>query len=261
MIVFCDGCNRAWHQLCHDPHIANEVIWLKEKEWFCKECKPAPQPNPLPAVVNTVPQQLVKLRIPSNGSLQATPRVDVDATNFTMAERRGYLSSLSHASLVELLVNISEEHPSLTIFPSNLKELQLSKFVFQQSITKPTAITTLAASTPTNTSVSASSTNNVPSNNTGSNQPSSEQLPEIFSASQPKRKRQRYDSDEDSEYEEYQDHRLYPRAGNGFRLSLNVGDLDMLAEDPVCPTFSHSLHGPAQARAVARQVAPVWTAG
>jgi hypothetical protein len=74
------------------------------------------------------------------------------------------------------------------------------------------------------------------------------------------RTRHRYESDEESEYEEFQEHRLYPRAGNGFRLSVKVDDIDIMREDPACPTFSYALHGPAKARAEANETAPVWGA-
>ena len=39
MIVFCDGCNGPWHQFCHDPPIAQEVISVEEREWFCADCQ------------------------------------------------------------------------------------------------------------------------------------------------------------------------------------------------------------------------------
>jgi len=38
MIVFCDGCNSAYHQWCHDPLIPKEVVEITEKEWFCGKC-------------------------------------------------------------------------------------------------------------------------------------------------------------------------------------------------------------------------------
>jgi hypothetical protein len=38
VIVFCDGCNRAWHQWCHDPHISREVVDVPERAWFCTRC-------------------------------------------------------------------------------------------------------------------------------------------------------------------------------------------------------------------------------
>ncbi|KAJ5647680.1 hypothetical protein N7490_004052 [Penicillium lividum] len=37
------------------------------------------------------------------------------------------------------------------------------------------------------------------------------------------------------------DHRVYPRAGNGFTMALNSGDLDILQDEADCPTFSHKL--------------------
>jgi succinate---hydroxymethylglutarate CoA-transferase len=39
MIVFCDGCNIGWHQMCHDPVITEEVVKDETKEWFCAECR------------------------------------------------------------------------------------------------------------------------------------------------------------------------------------------------------------------------------
>ena len=38
MIVFCDGCNSAWHQLCHEPTIDNLIVQIAEAEWLCKSC-------------------------------------------------------------------------------------------------------------------------------------------------------------------------------------------------------------------------------
>lgn len=38
MIVFCDGCNIGWHQMCHDPIVPDETVKDETKEWFCNEC-------------------------------------------------------------------------------------------------------------------------------------------------------------------------------------------------------------------------------
>ncbi len=38
MIVFCDGCNMGWHQMCHDPMVSDELVKDESKEWFCKDC-------------------------------------------------------------------------------------------------------------------------------------------------------------------------------------------------------------------------------
>jgi len=38
MIVFCDGCNLCWHQLCHDPAITEETVKDEVSPWFCTDC-------------------------------------------------------------------------------------------------------------------------------------------------------------------------------------------------------------------------------
>lgn len=38
MIVFCDGCNIGWHQMCHDPVITEDVVKDETTEWFCVDC-------------------------------------------------------------------------------------------------------------------------------------------------------------------------------------------------------------------------------
>ncbi|KAK6356673.1 hypothetical protein TWF718_001013 [Orbilia javanica] len=37
-IVFCDGCERPYHQMCHRPKIDQSYIEFLEKNWFCFEC-------------------------------------------------------------------------------------------------------------------------------------------------------------------------------------------------------------------------------
>ncbi|RHZ61942.1 uncharacterized protein CDV56_107925 [Aspergillus thermomutatus] len=253
-IVFCDGCNRAWHQLCHDPPIDAEVVTVMEKEWHCRECKPVPISIVQPTVVRSNPElQAQTLGTPLHHHVPC-PKLEVGGELFSAEERRGYLSSLSHASLVELLVTISDRNPSLLMFPSNLKELQSSKFVFTSNISAGPVSTATSDQTLTTTETPVSHTEK----DTTSEKPSTEITEESLPSASSSRKRRRYESDEESEYEEFQEHRLYPRAGNGFRLSLNVDDIDIMREDPACPTFSYALHGPAKARAEANEIAPVW---
>lgn len=38
MIVFCDGCNLGWHQMCHDPAISGETVKDEAAPWFCADC-------------------------------------------------------------------------------------------------------------------------------------------------------------------------------------------------------------------------------
>jgi len=39
MIVFCDGCNLGWHQMCHGPVITDEIVKDETQEWFCHDCQ------------------------------------------------------------------------------------------------------------------------------------------------------------------------------------------------------------------------------
>ena len=38
MIVFCDGCNLGWHQMCHDPSISNDAVKDESAPWYCADC-------------------------------------------------------------------------------------------------------------------------------------------------------------------------------------------------------------------------------
>jgi hypothetical protein len=59
-IVFCDGCNRGWHQHCHNPVIEADVVREKEKEWFCGGCRKVKEPATLPVPKPvSVPAQVV----------------------------------------------------------------------------------------------------------------------------------------------------------------------------------------------------------
>jgi hypothetical protein len=205
-IVFCDGCNRAWHQFCHEPPIENKVIEVKEAEWFCRGCKP---PIETSSVDEGSSAQIRSGHQAPRMTAAESQEARVSGNMFSAEERRGYLSGLSHAALVDLLVDLSDRNPTLPIFPRNLKDLKQSKFVGAM----PTVI-----SAP---------------------RPEPEPLPAVAPPSQPHRDDS--SSDSGSEYE-IEEHRLYPRAGNGFRLPPETEDLDILLEDPACPTFSYALH-------------------
>jgi hypothetical protein len=38
-MVFCDGCNEGWHQMCHEPWIEDVVVKNVGREWFCAACQ------------------------------------------------------------------------------------------------------------------------------------------------------------------------------------------------------------------------------
>ncbi|KAJ5157437.1 uncharacterized protein N7482_008537 [Penicillium canariense] len=145
-IVFCDGCNDTWHQKCHDPPIDNQVILVKDMEWYCRKCKPVPRPS----MANSKPAKVQKSGRILHPRLQAAPRLEVGGDQFTADERRAYLSSLSHAQLVELLVNVSNKNPSVPMFPAGMKDMPASRFTFllaSNGIATPSTL--VQTSTPT----------------------------------------------------------------------------------------------------------------
>ncbi|KAL3463823.1 hypothetical protein BJX64DRAFT_256351 [Aspergillus heterothallicus] len=242
VIVFCDRCNRAWHQFCHDPPIERDVITVKEKEWLCRDCNPVEINISHPTVVRSNPSLTWEppVHVPIS-----PPSIEVGGGKFSTADRRQFLSGLSHATLVELLLTISDKHPTVPMFPKDMATFPVSKFPSSQALissTEPEPTPTLPATT--NGLTPANPT--IPAAQNGVDAASTDALPQ-----RPRARYQEISSDEESEYE-FQEHRLYPRAGNGVRLSALAEDLDILAEDPACATFSYALHGPMQARIAAR---------
>ncbi|KAF2133229.1 hypothetical protein P153DRAFT_381668 [Dothidotthia symphoricarpi CBS 119687] len=98
-IVFCDSCNTAYHQFCHNPPISSEVVTVLEKEWLCGPCQ-------------RVTQHVV----------EGTEDL-VAAENLSIDQRRAYFSTLPQHKLVPLLLYATIRHPELPIFPQNVKDL------------------------------------------------------------------------------------------------------------------------------------------
>lgn len=245
VIVFCDQCNRAWHQLCHDPPIETEFVTVKEKEWHCRECKPVQITITQPTVVRSNPNLNGPSFSPQTHLPLVLPSVEIGGEGFSADERRNFLSTLSHAALVELLVTLSTTHPAIPMFPEDLKRLPSSKFSFQPNpSTASSPLSSIPSSTP-------ALTNSVNSTTSGGGE---DIAPTTFDP----RKRYIDESSEDDSEDDALEHRLYPRAGNGVRLPVSVDDLDIMREDPHCATFSYKLHGPAEAQAKANAPAPVW---
>ncbi|KAJ5172186.1 hypothetical protein N7492_004779 [Penicillium capsulatum] len=279
MIVFCDGCDGTWHQRCHDPPIDNEVVRVEEAEWFCNKCKPEPTPAaPMsPSPVVSKPIRIIHPR------LQQAPRLDVGANQFSPDETRAYLSSLSHAALVELVVNVSAKNPKVAMFPANLRDLPASAFpgpsarpeatmkskkrtrsvsaVLEKpeesgparKLSRKTSTATKPPVAPAQSKsrkASASSCSAHPSDPTftAQSKPTRATKPrqshrDIRDTSTPISEPQT-DETSDDEMSEVDDHRAYPEAGKGFfPSSMDPAILDLLQEGPNCPSISHALHG------------------
>lgn len=120
MIVFCDGCNLGWHQMCHDPIVSEEEVKDEQAPWYCNDCarkrgiKPAPsKTDGVSWAGKTLDQVFI---------LFCSPTLNVPANN--ILQRRTYLALLPHPQLVELLIKASILYPDMPIFPANAPPLQ-----------------------------------------------------------------------------------------------------------------------------------------
>ncbi|KAI0126140.1 hypothetical protein BJ170DRAFT_461450 [Xylariales sp. AK1849] len=99
-IVFCDGCNFCWHQMCHDPYIDDEFVSDESRSWFCQGCLAKRE------------KHLAKKK-----SMSAFKGVSWSTKS--AEQRRTYMSGLSQAQLVNLVMYSLELHPDLAIFPAD----------------------------------------------------------------------------------------------------------------------------------------------
>lgn len=266
VIVFCDDCNRAWHQFCHDPPIEKDIITVKESEWFCRECRPVEYSSDDDGLQSAIRNGVYSVVEYQN----ITPSQErVGGAHFSEDDRRSYLSGLSHNVLVNLLLEISNSSDT-PIFPSNLSELPKSGFSPTLRKTPTTSKITIQKSplSVLSDNGTTSTLTSIPSNSpyplTNGSQSQTPQPRSSATTTKAKNTSKETksnftavengyeldgdddDDDDDGEWIYVEDHRLYPRPGNGFRLPPDSRVLDMLLEDPSCPTFSHALHGPAK---------------
>ncbi|CAG8115449.1 unnamed protein product [Penicillium olsonii] len=239
-IVLCDGCDRPWHQKCHSPNIANEVVQIADMDWFCNKCNP-----------NQPRQSKTKMpptKKPGRAKITMPPQT-VNRT-YSEEERRAYLSSLSHDALVQLLLQISKEWPLVPIFPPGMQmaPVDLNKITDQPHILPDVGQTQSPAAKSTSESLFplASLGARTPARISYAESSGSDPLTDGESDTQsrlqspvPSQGVSHHGHDYDSE-----DYRTYPEAGQGFHLPMSVNDLDIMAEDEHYPTFSHSIRGP-----------------
>ncbi|KAJ5959747.1 uncharacterized protein N7479_006897 [Penicillium vulpinum] len=361
LIVLCDSCDAPWHQKCHNPNIGNEVIEIQEMSWFCIKCKPEQGQTAQTKSRKKAVKNVKKVGRPKK---QAVSEAQIGGNYYSEEERRAYLSSLSHDAIVQLVMKVSNEWPSVPIFPPNMQTVK--EFTLSPSATphnyrasKPTpkkdanftlidwetletpsenakamdpnqrigtapdttapdataldadkVFATMAsdlASDPappvalggitTDQNVAGTPHARVPttalqpSTTTASQTPSratrrftSQAAPATTharktsfvssnsdlltddessysesrlqsptpSASQASQVGSEHESDYDSE-----DYRAYPEAGQGFQVPSTPSDLDIMAEDKDCPTFSHSIRGSPKGAQVKKPYSPL----
>ncbi|KAL7628415.1 hypothetical protein AAE478_002617 [Parahypoxylon ruwenzoriense] len=99
-IVFCDGCNSCWHQLCHEPCIDDDFVSNESRSWFCGRC--------------TAKRERLLARKKSLDAFKGVSWAGKSAD-----QKRNYLNGVPHAQLVNIIMYCTELHPDLPIFPSN----------------------------------------------------------------------------------------------------------------------------------------------
>ncbi|KAI9678772.1 MAG: hypothetical protein M1817_005829 [Caeruleum heppii] len=187
-IVFCDGCNSPYHRFCHSPVIEEEVVREESRAWFCAVCEGAKHGVGL---LGVGPGGV--------GMVEVKDGEGVSGEGLAEDERRTYFSMLPHPALVTLLLRATSQHPTLPIFPPNVKE-----------IINPTVTTT-----PKETATPQSSTN-ADNNPTQSTTNPTSNIPPKLDRGDPTT--QTY---------------AYPPPGHGLasRLPPESSDMDWLLED------------------------------
>ena len=111
-IVFCDACNKCWHQRCHEPQVSEAVIKDTKAEWYCSECEKiinGPKKGAKKATPKSKPSLFLSLA-------PVPPLALVGASSLTREQREAQLSALSKEKLIELLMRATDLAPALPLF-------------------------------------------------------------------------------------------------------------------------------------------------
>ena len=212
-IVFCDACNKCWHQRCHEPLIPKQLVVNTKAEWFCAECT---------KTLQKVAARKGKAGKAAAAQVKATGVKEVSALTGRLigafglmpTQREQYLDSLPKAELVKIVLGITDSLPELPVFPESLGVSMI-----------PAA----PAPEPPTTIPQPAGTMRPPPL-----PPAKQNVPEFVDV----------DVDEEDDDEFLDEHaRLYPKPGNGVASLFppESEDLHILLEGPECRTFSHFL--------------------
>lgn len=208
VIVFCDACNKCWHQRCHDPVIPKQTVSDARAEWFCAQCdkilhgakkgkKPPTKPGTIPLVA-----------VPATNPPLAYTGLRVGGRLLDAAQKLAHLGTLSRDDLVSLLMEASNLAPDLPLFkplmpvsqPTGYPQAELTS-TYVTPVTKPPTFADMDTRANADTI--------------------------------------------DEGYDDYFDVHaaLYPKPGNGVQLPQETEDLHMLLEAQGSKTFSHWVVG------------------
>ena len=127
VIVFCDACNKCWHQRCHDPQVAQSIIADTKAEWFCSECdRILHGKKGKKAVALAKPPLTTTPTEPPPPPAFIGPLIGGSA--LTHAQKQAYLQFLTKDKLISLILSASELAPTLPLFQAPAPQLPQAKF-------------------------------------------------------------------------------------------------------------------------------------
>ena len=233
-IVFCDGCNRCWHQRCHDPMISHKLVSDSKADWFCHKCVAGP---------TTTAKRKQRTSQDVAGS-------KYEREEATVRARSEYFQKLPKSKLVELLLQAEKASPDLIRTLMSDEPHPKVAFHPNESAARASKGHTLDE-TDQRTRMHPSSNGSLQTNdNTPSGKVSKYVENDSDDDDDEEEEELEADEDEDLEDEDQDeddvvsttDHAaLYPKPGNGVKLPPESEDLHMLLEDKGCKTFSHSV--------------------
>ncbi|KAK5106792.1 hypothetical protein LTS08_000915 [Lithohypha guttulata] len=264
LIVFCDACNKCWHQRCHEPRIEKEVVADTKAEWFCADCdrilhgkkknKPGPKPRLQAQAQNQtrVPSQPQTVQRSSPSPHPIQPRSEFSTLRYGMPwipgmslspdQRKAYLNSLPKEKLIELVLRASDLAPNMPIFetPYQLVPMAPPPPVHHSPVPMgppPPTNPTPQASTPRPAPVASRSNVPIYSHPTaGVTSKPNTQAPPLLG-----------NEEDEGYYDDYDEMALlYPKPGEGIYdmvLPPESSDIGILLEGPDCKTFSHWVRG------------------
>jgi hypothetical protein len=211
VIVFCDACNKCWHQRCHEPQISKQTVSDTKAEWYCAECDKILHGSKkgkkndtkiTPLVVATPPP--VAAPVPPH---YAGPRVG--GRYLQMEQKMDYLKTLTKDKLITLLLDASHLAPDLPMF---------------ETLVQPTPTTIVPEAQFTSTYVTPVSS-----------------IPVANGDADAANMADAVDEGYDGYYDEHA--ALYPKPGFGIQLPPESEDMHMLLEGKDSRTFSHWVKG------------------